>query len=73
MYNDAKSIIDSFTTIKHEIAGSIAHTDSAANYTSKSYQNMLRKYDATQSQCHELKIRLITVILNFDSVSLKLN
>ena len=41
MYNDEKLIIDSFTAIKHELAGSIVHTDYGADYTSKSYQNML--------------------------------
>ena len=71
MYNDAKLIIDSFAAIKHKLAGSIVHTDYGADYTPKSYQRMLWKYDATQSQCHELEICLITVILNFDSVSLK--
>ena len=49
MYNDAKLIIDSFTAIKHKLAGSIVHTDHGADYTSKSYQNMLSKYHATQS------------------------
>ena len=72
MCNDAKLIIDSFAAIKHKLAGSIVHTDHGADYASKSYQNMLCKYHAT-NQCRELKIRLITVTLNFDSVSLKLN
>ena len=49
MYNDAKLIIDSFTAIKHKLAGSIVHTDHGADYTSKSYQSMLSKYHATQS------------------------
>ena len=49
MYNDSKLIIDSFAAIKHKLAGSIVHTDHGADYTSKSYQSMLRKYHATQS------------------------
>ncbi|MBO7043279.1 DDE-type integrase/transposase/recombinase [bacterium] len=49
MYNDAKLIIDSFTAIKHKLAGSIVHTDHGADYTSKSYKSMLSKYHATQS------------------------
>ena len=49
MYNDAKLIIDSFAAIKDKLAGSIVHTDHGADYTSKSYQNMLREYHATQS------------------------
>ena len=49
MYNDAKLIIDSFTAIKHKLAGSIVHTDHGADYTSKSYQNVLSKYHTTQS------------------------
>ncbi|MBQ5500759.1 MAG: DDE-type integrase/transposase/recombinase, partial [Mycoplasmataceae bacterium] len=48
MYNDAKLIIDSFTAIKHKLAGSIVHTDHGADYTSKSYQSML-------SQCHAIQ------------------
>ena len=72
MYNDAKLIIDSFAAIKDKLAGSIVHTDHGADYTSKSYQNMLASITLL-NQCHELEIRLITVILNFDSVSLKLN
>ncbi|MBQ3621963.1 DDE-type integrase/transposase/recombinase [bacterium] len=35
--------------MKDKLAGSIVHTDHGADYTSKSYQNMLRKYHATQS------------------------
>ena len=49
MYNDAKLIIDSFAAIKDKLAGLIVHTDHGADYVSKSYQNMLRKYHATQS------------------------
>ena len=49
MYNDAKLIIDSFAAIKDKLAGSIVDTDHGADYTSKSYQNMLRKYHASQS------------------------
>ena len=49
MHNDTKLIIDSFAAIKDKLAGSIVHTDHGADYTSKSYQNMLRKYHATQS------------------------
>ena len=49
MYDDARLIIDSFTAIKHKFAWSIVHTDHGANYTSKSYQNMLSKYHAAQS------------------------
>ncbi|MBO6072292.1 hypothetical protein J6P59_01325 [bacterium] len=49
MYNDAKLTIDSFVTIKDKLAGSIVRTDHGADNLSKSYQNMLRKYHATQS------------------------
>ncbi|MBO6073470.1 hypothetical protein J6P59_07830 [bacterium] len=49
MYNDAKLIIDSFTAIKHKLAGSIVHTDHGADYTSKSYQSMLNQCHAIQS------------------------
>ena len=49
MYNDAKLTICSFATIKDKLAGSIVHTDHAADYSSKSYQNMLHKYHSTQS------------------------
>ncbi|MBQ3622043.1 hypothetical protein II941_04695 [bacterium] len=49
MYNNAKLIIDSFVAIKHKLAGLIVHTDHGADYTSKSYQNMLHKHHATQS------------------------
>ena len=49
MYNDAKLIINSFAAIKHKLAGLIVHTNHGINYSSKSYQNMLRKYHANQS------------------------
>ena len=49
MYNDSKLIIDSFAAIKDKLAGSIVHTDHGADYSSKSYQEMLHKYHATQS------------------------
>ena len=49
MYNDAKLIIDSFSSIKHKLAGSIVHIDHDADYTSKLYQSMLSKYHTTQS------------------------
>ena len=49
MYNDAKLIIDSFAAIKDKLAGSIVHTDYGVNYSSKSYQEMLRKCHTVQS------------------------
>ena len=49
MYNDTKLIIDSFAATKYKPTESIVYTDHGADYTSKSYQNMLRKYHATQS------------------------
>ena len=49
MYNDSKLIIDSFAAIKHKLAGSIVHTDHGADYTSKSYQSMLRKYHTSNN------------------------
>ena len=73
MYNDAKLIIDSFAAIKDKLAESIVHTDYGADYTSKSYQNMLCKYHATQSMSR-VGNSLDNVILNFDLVLfLKLN
>ena len=48
MYNDIKLVIDLFTAIKYKLAGSIVHTDYSADYTSKSYQNMLLKYHIPQ-------------------------
>ena len=47
--NDAKLIIDSFYPIKDQLAGSIVHSDHGADYSSKSFQEMLHKYHAIQS------------------------
>ena len=52
MYNGTKLIIDSFTAIMHKLTGSVAHTNHGADYTSKSYQEMLRKCHAIQSMSH---------------------
>ena len=49
MHNDTKLIIDSFAAIKDKLAGLIVHIDHGADYSSKSYQEMLRKCHATQS------------------------
>ena len=47
--NDAKLIIDSFDPIKDQLAGSMVHSDHGADYSSKSFQQMLHKYNAIQS------------------------
>ena len=47
--NDAKLIVDSFDAIKDQLGGSIIHSDHGADFMSKLYQDMLRKYHAIQS------------------------
>ena len=48
-HNDAQLIIESFDALKDNLMDSIVHTDHGADYLSKAYQEMLRKYHAIQS------------------------